>query len=96
MRIIPSQIKDILTTCESSTSPPLLSKLAAKGIEKFIAYEIPIDLDCFATRLGGPDRRSLFLCMAKWLGPDKIDEAVEQRTGQVRVVEAPAPGVGWP
>ena len=34
----------ILTTCESPTSPPLLSKLAAKGIEKFIAYEIPIDL----------------------------------------------------
>ena len=34
----------ILTTCESPTSPPLLSKLAAKGIEKFIAYEIPMDL----------------------------------------------------
>ena len=58
--------------------------------------EVPIDLDCFATMLGGPDRRSLFLCMAKWLGPDKIDEAVERRTGQVRVLDAPAPGVGWP
>ena len=34
----------ILTTCELPTSPPLLSKLAAKGIEKFIAFEIPIDV----------------------------------------------------
>ncbi|MFO1128612.1 MAG: hypothetical protein U1E66_09320 [Rhodospirillales bacterium] len=34
----------VLTTCDSPTSPPLLSKLAAKGIEKFIAYEIPIEV----------------------------------------------------
>ncbi|MFO1155169.1 MAG: hypothetical protein U1E42_16130 [Rhodospirillales bacterium] len=34
----------VLTTCESPTAAPLLNKLAAKGIEKFIAYEIPIEL----------------------------------------------------
>jgi hypothetical protein len=31
----------ILTSHESLTSPALLEKLAAKGIDKFIAYEIP-------------------------------------------------------
>jgi hypothetical protein len=31
----------ILTSHESLTSPALLEKLAVKGIEKFIAYEIP-------------------------------------------------------
>lgn len=33
----------ILTSHESITSPPLLEKLEAKGIEKFIAYEIPLE-----------------------------------------------------
>ena len=31
----------ILTSHESLTSPALLEKLAIKGIDKFIAYEIP-------------------------------------------------------
>ena len=34
----------ILTTMSSVTSEPMVDKLRAKGIEKFIAYEIPIDL----------------------------------------------------
>jgi len=33
----------ILTSHESITEPPLLEKLSAKGIQKFIAYEIPIE-----------------------------------------------------
>ena len=33
----------ILTSHESITSPRLLQKLEAKGIDKFIAYEIPLD-----------------------------------------------------
>ena len=34
----------ILTTHSNIKDPTLLSKLSTKGIEKFIAFEIPIDL----------------------------------------------------
>lgn len=34
----------ILTSFNSATASPLLQKLEAKGISKFICYEIPIDL----------------------------------------------------
>jgi len=34
----------ILTSYESVTSPQLLARLAAKGIDKFVASEIPIEL----------------------------------------------------
>jgi hypothetical protein len=34
----------ILTSSESPTAPVLLKDLEAKGIDKFIAYDIPIDL----------------------------------------------------
>lgn len=34
----------ILTSHDSVTDPNLLEKLEAKGIERFLAYEIPLDL----------------------------------------------------
>ena len=34
----------ILTSHDSVTDPPLLEKLEAKGIERFLAYELPLDL----------------------------------------------------
>jgi hypothetical protein len=34
----------ILTTHPSVLDPALVEKLAGKGIEKFVAYEVPIDL----------------------------------------------------
>ena len=34
----------ILTSHTSMTAPSLLSKLADKGIDKFVGYEIPIEL----------------------------------------------------
>jgi hypothetical protein len=34
----------IMTNSESATSPVLLRALASKGIDKFIAYEIPYDV----------------------------------------------------
>ncbi len=34
----------ILTSYDSVTAPALLDKLTAKGIDKFIAYEIPLEL----------------------------------------------------
>jgi hypothetical protein len=41
----------ILTSHESVTHPALLKKLEAKGIGRFIAYEIPLELA--KTRYGG-------------------------------------------
>lgn len=34
----------ILTSHDSATNPALLEKLRAKGIERFFAHEIPLDL----------------------------------------------------
>ena len=41
----------ILTSHDSITAPALLKKLEAKGIERFLAYEIPLDLA--KSRYGG-------------------------------------------
>jgi hypothetical protein len=38
----------------------------------------------------------LFIVANEWRGMDRIPEVVQARTGQVLVVEAPAPGAGWP
>jgi sugar lactone lactonase YvrE len=61
-----------------------------------VLQRIEHDRAIFATMLGGPDRKTLFLLAAEWLGIEKVKEAVAARTGQVLVVSAPAPGVGWP
>jgi sugar lactone lactonase YvrE len=57
---------------------------------------IQLDGPCFATMLGGPNRRTLFMLVADWRGPENIDEVVAARSGRVLVASAPAPGVGWP
>jgi sugar lactone lactonase YvrE len=61
-----------------------------------ITHRIALDRDCFACMLGGPDRRTLFMMTAEWLGPDKVDEALARRTGRVLAVQVDVPGVGWP
>ncbi len=33
---------------------------------------------------------------ADWRGTEGVEDVIKARTGQVLVVEAPAPGVGWP
>jgi sugar lactone lactonase YvrE len=57
---------------------------------------IALDRACFAAMLGGPERRTLFMMTAEWRGTEGIEAAVEARTGQVLVADAPSPGVGWP
>ena len=61
-----------------------------------VLERIELGRPCFATMLGGPDRRTLFMLTADWRGTEGIEDVIEARTGQVLVVEAPAPGVGWP
>jgi sugar lactone lactonase YvrE len=61
-----------------------------------ILDRIQLDRPCFATMLGGPDRCTLFMMANKFLGPDKFDEMLAMRSGQVVVAQVRTPGVGWP
>ena len=61
-----------------------------------ILGRIQLDRACFATMLGGPDRRTLFIMTNRFLGVDQFDAMLAKRSGQVLVVGAPAPGAGWP
>jgi sugar lactone lactonase YvrE len=55
---------------------------------------IELDRGCFACALGGANRTTLFMIANQWNGPEKMFEGPP--TGQVVVVDAPAPGAGWP
>ena len=61
-----------------------------------VLERVELDRPCFAAMLGGPDRRTLFMLAAEWHGTEGIEDVVKARTGQVLVMDAPAPGVGWP
>jgi sugar lactone lactonase YvrE len=61
-----------------------------------ILDRIQLDRACFATMLGGPEGRRLFMMAKEFLGPDKFDEMLAKRTAQVLIAEAPAPRAGWP
>jgi sugar lactone lactonase YvrE len=61
-----------------------------------ILNRIQLDRACYAAMLGGPGRRSLFMMANEFLGPDKFDEMLAKRAGQVLVADAPAAGRGWP
>jgi sugar lactone lactonase YvrE len=59
-----------------------------------VLQTIDLDRGCFACALGATDRRTLFMMVTEWNGPEKMFEG--PRTGQVLAAEAPAPGAGWP
>ena len=59
-----------------------------------VLQTIHLDRGCFACMLGGPDRRTLFLVVNEWGGPE--DMAAGGPAGRVLTAEAPAPGAGWP
>lgn len=58
-----------------------------------VLQAIELDRGCFACMLGGADRRTLFMLAAVF---DPATMFIGERTGQVVVAEAPAPGAGWP
>src|SRR5919106_3768079 len=57
---------------------------------------IDLDRPCYACMLGGDDGRTLFMVVAKWFGPDKVDELVQAKTGQVLTARVDVPHAGWP
>jgi sugar lactone lactonase YvrE len=61
-----------------------------------ILDRIQLDRACFATMLGGPDGHTLFMMANEFSGPDKFDEMLAKRSGQVLIADASVPGAGWP
>jgi sugar lactone lactonase YvrE len=61
-----------------------------------VLQTIELDRGCFACMLGEPDRGTLFIMAAEWLGFPKIAEALQARTGQVLTAPLSVPGAGWP
>jgi sugar lactone lactonase YvrE len=57
---------------------------------------IEVDRPCYACMLGGEDGRTLFMAVAQWFGPDRMDELIEARTGQIRTARVSVPHAGWP
>lgn len=47
---------------------------------------------CFACMLGGPDRRTLFLCVAEGFSGD----AMRRQSAAIEAIEVGVPGAGWP
>jgi sugar lactone lactonase YvrE len=55
----------------------------------------------FALMLGGPDRRTLFICTAEWHMADGAPANLERlatgpRTGEILALPVEVPGTGWP
>jgi sugar lactone lactonase YvrE len=61
-----------------------------------VLERIDLGRPCFATMLGVPDRRTLFMLTADWRGTEGVENVIKGKTGEVLVVDAPARGVGWP
>jgi sugar lactone lactonase YvrE len=57
---------------------------------------IELDRPCYACMLGGDNGRTLFMVVAKWFGPDRMDELVQAKTGQILTARVAVPHAGWP
>jgi sugar lactone lactonase YvrE len=57
-----------------------------------VAARIASDRSAIACMLGGPDRRTLFVCTAKEHDPARTGD----RQGRIELVEVDVPGAGWP
>ena len=82
--------------CIWASSANMANDCARIRIGGEVVERIDLGRPCFASMLGGPDRQTLFMLTADWHGTGAVEDVIKARTGQVLVVDAPAPGVGWP
>jgi sugar lactone lactonase YvrE len=61
-----------------------------------ILDRIEVDRPCYACMLGGEDGRTLFMVVQEWFGPDRMDELIEAKTGQILTARVAVPHAGWP
>ena len=57
-----------------------------------VTDRIAVEHDAFACMLGGPHRRTLFICTA----PDSDPAKTGDRRGRIEVAEVDVPGAGLP
>ena len=57
---------------------------------------IEVDHPCYACMLGGEDGRTLFMVVAQWFGPDRMNELIAAKTGQLLTARVAVPHAGWP
>jgi sugar lactone lactonase YvrE len=57
-----------------------------------VTDRIAVEHDAFACMLGGPDRKTLFICTAASSDPAKTGD----RLGRIEIAEVAVPGAGWP
>ncbi len=57
-----------------------------------VTQRIAVENEAFACMLGGPERRTLFICTA----PDSNPEKTNDRGGRIETVEVEIPGAGLP
>jgi sugar lactone lactonase YvrE len=60
-----------------------------------VVDRIELDRPCYACMLGGEDGTTLFMVVARWFGPDRVDELVAAKTGQILTARAGVPHAGW-
>jgi sugar lactone lactonase YvrE len=61
-----------------------------------VLERIELDRPPYACMLGGEDGRTLFMVAQRWLGPDKMDELIAAKTGQIVTAKVTVPHAGWP
>lgn len=57
---------------------------------------IELDRPPYACTLGGEDGRTLFMVAQRWFGPDRMDELIQAKTGQILTARVTVPHAGWP
>jgi sugar lactone lactonase YvrE len=57
---------------------------------------IELDRPCYACMLGGDDGRTLFMVAQKWFGPDRMEELIQAKTGEVLTARVEVARAGWP
>lgn len=82
--------------CDLGVVRPSRRWRGARSEGSEVLDQIELDIACFATGLGGPDGRTLFMMCNDFKGPDKFDEMIASRTAKVLIADAPAPAAGWP
>ena len=73
----------------------------APGGEVLQRIELPENRAPFAVMLGGPDRRTLFICTAEWHLADRAPVNLARlttgpRTGEILALPVDVPGAGLP
>jgi sugar lactone lactonase YvrE len=81
-------------TSEVSTGEGSVCLRVAEGGE--ILDRIELDRSCYACMLGGDDGRTLFMVLAKWFGPERMEELIAARTGRIVTARVDVPHAGWP